>query len=110
MYKTICVFLTAILLSFSSLSSPALKERGEFCQLLASNAAQAAAAKALGWETAQFEQALMEYALVNIAQQNMTPSQLEEMILAMKEAFSQGRPTAQAGEAAFKACMQRKEV
>lgn len=114
MFKKLCLFLTAMLLSAFVLASPAQQERQEFCVFVANNAAQAAAAKQLKMSQSDFENKLNEYLLVlfmqTIPSGVLTEDQFNEIALAMKEGYAQGRPPAVAGEAAFNACMNKKST
>lgn len=107
MFKKLCMFLTAMLLSASVFASPAQAERQEVCSFIAEFSSQAASAKVLGMDQATFQTKMVEFTMLLLAR-GIPPEVVTEMVMSMNSAYIEGLGVADTLQKYFKMCMDRK--
>lgn len=107
LFKKICMFLTAMLLSASVFASPAQAERQEVCSFIAEFSSQAASAKVLGMDQATFQAKMVEFTMLLLSR-GAPPEIVQEMVMSMNSAYIEGLGVAATLEKYFAMCMARK--
>jgi hypothetical protein len=107
MFKKLCMFLTAMLLSASVFASSAQAERQEVCSFIAEYSSQAASAKVLGMDAPTFQSKMVEFTMMLLSR-GVPPDIVTEMVMSMNSAYIEGLGVAATLEKYFAMCMARK--
>jgi hypothetical protein len=112
--KTISVFLLAMGLSFTAMSSPALKEQEQWCKRVTADAVTGARAnQVLKMDKDEFQQRLVAYAnalFIHVVNQEITPEQAIELIEAVEIGWYSTQTPEETAILVYNLCMGKKTI